>query len=186
MVPALLSVPVFVLAVTLYVLGYHELAIVCFIVFPFIGWLSVNRYGLFQNECMQDELLKRFKQENITLPSDAVFVGFAGPNHVSLLDAHEDVGFICITESGIEFYGDTQRHQLNKNEIMGVRLRANVHTLLGLGRWISIEGKKDDVLVRMMIEPRAKRTLWRNRQLGNQMIQQLRAWLNKGQLSSVN
>jgi hypothetical protein len=180
LVPALVSVPVFVLAITFYIVGYHELAMICFIVFPLVGWLSINWFGLFQNHCMKNELRSRLKHERITLPESTIFVGFAGPNHTSLLDAHEDVGFICITDKGVDFYGDTQRHGLDRNEIIGINLRANAHTLLGMGRWISIEGKRNGVPIRMMIEPREKKTLWQNRQLGTYLIKQLRKWL-KGQ-----
>jgi hypothetical protein len=65
---------------------------------------------------------------------------------------------------------------LLKSEVQGVRYRPNVHTALGLGRWVSVEAKQNGKPVRLLIEPRESNTLLANRRLGKELRTRIEEW----------
>lgn len=123
-----------------------------------LGWIAVNAFGLSGNQAMRTELAARL---GLTA-SGGEFVGFARPTYRSRIDPHEDVGFLVLGEEGLRFTGDTLTVDLSWTAVERVRLRPNIHTLLGLGGWISIEGNLEGTPVRMLVEPRNHNTLWAN------------------------
>ncbi len=88
-----------------------------------------------------------------------------------MLDAHEDVGFLAFGPYELEFIGDTKRVRFVREQITRVHFLPNVHTLLGLGRWIGIEAIINGMPVRLLVEPRERNTL-----LGNLALS---SWLKK-------
>lgn len=177
LVPLLLSVPVFVAGMLFYQQGRMLQAFVFWGAFPVVGWLAVNFLGLFQNGRMMRVLRPRFLDEYPELADSAVFVGFARPKYRSLLEAHEDIGWLLLHRDRIEFLGERQRHSLAREEIHGARFRANAHSLLGLGRWISIEGMRDGKPVRLMIEPRQRGSLLANKRLSGTILNTIQEWI---------
>lgn len=169
LVPACVFVPLFAAGLMFYQRGWTWPALLCFALTPVAGWFAVNYLGLFANRQMMQEL-SHAKSEN------SIFVGFARPGSIGILDAHEDVGWLTVLPDKIQFAGERHKAEMLRNEIIGIRTRPNVHSILGLGRWVSIEGKRDGREIRMMVEPRQESSLIANKRLGNRMLTQLRAW----------
>ena len=111
------------------------------------------------------------------LPKDAVFVGFCSPKYSGMLDAHEDVGFLCFYREGLTFIGESRIVELDRSAIKSVGFRPNAHSIIGLGRWISIEGTKNGTPLRMMVEPRERPTLLGNLLRSNGLLKRIRAWV---------
>jgi hypothetical protein len=173
LVPACFFVPLFAAGLLLFQRGHVSLALALFAATPVAGWLAVNSFGLFENRKMKAELRRLLDGV-----AGAVFVGFAPPGRVSALDPHQDLGWLLIHPDRIEFRGERATHVMMRGEIGSVRFRPNVHSLVGLGRWISIEGTRNGKPVRMLIEPRERSTLLANRKLGAQLLDRLLSWMN--------
>lgn len=156
--------------------GWGMLLLIASLVF---SWLALNQFGFFENARMRRELIDKLSKAGNEIPSDAPFVGFASPGFQSLLDPHQDLGFLIVDRDHITFLGEERKIVLPKGTIRGVRFRPNMHTILGLGRWVAIEGVLDGKPVRMQIEPRVYRTLLANRKEGKRLADRLRAWLQQ-------
>lgn len=144
---------------------------------PVLGWLALNLLGHYGNRAMRREMTFRLKAERSELPPKPVFVGFARPSYHGLLDAHEDVGHLLLHDDRIEFLGEDHRISLAREQVTAVVFRANVHTLLGLGRWVSVEGVVDGKPVRMLIEPRERDTMLGNLLFGRRLRREIETWL---------
>src|SRR5579862_2164119 len=129
---------------------------------PLVGWLAMNYFGLHKNELLKAEVMNRIVATRPDIKATLCFVGVATPKYASLLDPHEDVGYLILHPDRIEFFGDHLNLSIAKHEISGVDYRANPHSILGLGRWISVEGIIGDSRIRFEIEPRERKTLLGN------------------------
>ena len=58
-----------------------------------------------------------------------------------LVDAHEDVGYLLFRGDELLFLSETRTIRILRSQVNSAQFRSNVHSLLGLGRWISIDGK---------------------------------------------
>jgi hypothetical protein len=67
-----------------------------------LGWLSVNFWGLFENRKMKLQLGRILEARGI-LVRDAPFIGIATPRYSSMVDPHEDVGFLFVHPERLEF-----------------------------------------------------------------------------------
>lgn len=139
------------------------------------GWISLNFLALVGNGFMRRQLRREIAAKE-GLPDDAVFVGFASPGFQSVLDPHEDVGYLVLLEERLEFIGETHRVKIPRGAIEKVGFRPNVHTWVGLGRWVSVEGKVEGQQVRLLVEPREKQTLLGNLQYGKKVATRIRDW----------
>lgn len=142
-----------------------------------LGWLGLNFFGGSPNRKMRtqlEEVLTRKGKD--TLPSEREFVGYSRPDYSGLLDAHEDVGFLCFFPDRLVFISDTRNEEITKTEARTVRFRPNVHTIVGLGRWVSIEGERAGKPFRFLIEPRSKRTMWGNRAYSKSLQSRIDDW----------
>ena len=144
-----------------------------------LGWLAVNFFGLYQNAAMRREMQQRLRRSREKVTSRRYFVGFSTPVFRSVIDAHQDVGYIILHPDKLEFYGDVIKAELRKDSIIGIRFRANPHTLLGLGRWISVEGLVNEAPVRMLMELRECATLLGNLRRSKALKQRLETWLKE-------
>ncbi len=144
----------------------------------FSGWLGMNLFGLFQNSVMRRQL-ERILNAEADLPADRVFVGFSSPRYTGILDAHEDIGFLCFTPKALLFVGESRTVELPRSQVQRVCFRPNAHTLVGLGRWISIEGDTNGTPVRMLIEPRERKTMFGNLLYGTELKQRVEKWLDE-------
>ncbi len=145
-----------------------------------LGWLAVNLFGFWDNARMRRQLtlIMQAKGEPVAA---APFVGFATPKYSSMLDPHEEVGFLMLLPDRLRFLSEERVLEVPKEQIQSVRFRANVHTLIGLGRWISIEGTSDGKPIRLLIEPRERRTLLSNLSYGKSLRQKISRWLKEGE-----
>ena len=141
-----------------------------------LGWLAVNFWGLVENRKMKLQLSRILEARGI-LAKDAPFVGIATPRYSSMLDPHEEVGFLFFLPDRIEFVSETKTIELFRNQVRIIRFRANVHTLLGLGRWVSLEGVADGKPIRLMIEPRERPSLIGNLRRSKPLLMRLKRWL---------
>lgn len=143
---------------------------------PVVGWAAVNVFGLYDNAAMREQMQRRLMAAEEDLGDARWFVGFTRPGRSSVLDAHEDVGFLIERGDTLEFIGETHRVTLPRNAVTRVRFRPNPHTLLGLGRWVSVEGILEGQPVRLLVEPRERATMLGNRALGKTLRKHLEAW----------
>ena len=141
-----------------------------------LGWLAVNFLGLFENQKMRRQVARILEARNIPV-GDAWFVGVATPRYSSLLDPHEEVGYLFLRSDKLEFVSETKTIELFKSQIQKVRYRANVHSLLGLGRWVSVEGTADGKPIRLLIEPRERQSILGNLLSSKTFKQRIRRWL---------
>lgn len=140
------------------------------------GWIGLDLFGFFQNGVMRRRLSEILCAET-DLPADRVFVGFSSPRYTGLLDAHEDVGFLCFTPGALLFVGERRTVEMPREVISSVGFRPNAHTIVGLGRWISIEGTAGKHPVRMLIEGRERSTMLANFLAGPALKGRIEAWL---------
>ncbi len=178
LIPALFALPPLAVGVGLLLKGQtlEGPGLVWIAASPALGWIAVNFFGLFQNGAMRREMESRFKP----LPPRRFFVGMARPRFGSALDAHEDLGFLCLHDGFLEFRGEAMQHRLSKAQIHAVRLRPNFHSLVLLGRWISIEASLGTRPVRLLVEPRERATMMGNFLLASRLCRYLKAWLAEG------
>lgn len=135
-----------------------------------IGILAVNWLGLFENAAIRRAMERRLPA---ALSPVRWFVGATTPSFVGWLDPHEDVGFLWMDATTIGFFGEKYRIEIPRSQVTAIRFRPNVHTLIGLGRWVSIEAVVDGKPARLRFEPRERRTLTGNRRLGAEIRRRL-------------
>lgn len=170
LVPMLTWVPPGVAGVVLFQDGHTTWAFICWGFVPLLGWLGINRLALFQNEAMRRELMP------LRPRAEATFVGVATPKHRSLLDAHEDVGWLWTEVDELRFRGERLSLSIPRDAVRRVGYRANAHTVLGLGRWVVVEGVREGKPFALRVESRERRTLLGNKRDGARLHGHLRAW----------
>ncbi|QYK58296.1 MAG: hypothetical protein KF884_12155 [Fimbriimonadaceae bacterium] len=140
--------------------------------FPLVTWLATNFLALVGNQSLKREMASRVP----AIGGLRWFVGFSPPGQSGWLDPHSDLGYFVIHPDRIEFVGSATRVTLKKSEVVSARFRPNVHTWLGLGRWVSVEGQSQGRAVRLLVEPREKATLLGNRAESARLLQAIRDW----------
>ncbi|MFZ4507630.1 MAG: hypothetical protein ACOYON_08045 [Fimbriimonas sp.] len=138
------------------------------------GGIALNIFGFWDSASMRAELAAHLGSMGLDL-KEATFVGFASPAHAGLIDAHEDVGFLVLG-TDLTFVSEVRTVTLLRSQIKVVRFRSNIHSLLGLGRWVSVEGTMATGPFRLLIEPREKPTLLANRRFGVELRTRIEAW----------
>lgn len=150
-----------------------------FAVSPLLAWVLVNYLGLFGNESMKTALHKRLHAAKPRLADVHYFVGIATPKHASFLDPHEDIGYIVLHQDALEFFGDYLNLSIAKSQIVSVTFRPNIHSVIGLGRWVSVEGKMDERPIRLNVELREKPSLLGNLLLSKGLRDRIRSWMQE-------
>lgn len=145
-----------------------------------LSWVMLALFGFIGNSGMRREMGRRLHIERAFDKTERYFVGFARPTYKSALDPHEDVGFLLLHADRLEFYGSEHKVLLNKSDITGARFRPNTHTIVGLGRWISIEAVVEERPVRLLVEPRVKATLIGNLIFSKWLLSRIRQWIAEG------
>lgn len=140
------------------------------------GWAATNLLGLFDNAAMRAQMEAMWARAGGDRARPRWFVGMARPKYRGLLDPHEDVGFLVLGEDALEFFGEEVRVSVGRDEIARVRYRANMHSWVLLGRWVSIEGETAGVQFRLLVEPRERSTLLGNLMFGSELRARLEAW----------
>jgi hypothetical protein len=181
LVPLLLASPLLYWAMrALGASGPSVALILWLLAFLVAAWVFLALTGLFANGAMRREVGRRLHLARAFDKTERYFVGFARPVYKSALDPHEDVGFLLLHPDRLEFWGSEQRANVVRESVVGIRLRPNTHTLVGLGRWISVEAVVEGKAVRLLVEPREKATLVGNLLFSKRLLQRLRAWREEG------
>ena len=175
LVPALVFVPVFAAGLFLFQQDKLPQSVGFFITSIIVGVFAVNLLGLFQNRRMHSELKPMIHGR--TEPN--WFVGIGKPGGVGALDPHQDIGFLLLTPACIEYIGETARYTIPYAEIVGVGFKMNAHTLLGLGRWVAVEGKHDGKPFALLVEPRTHPTILQNKKEGARLAGEIRKLISK-------
>lgn len=184
--PLLIASPLLYLAIVEFGKAGPSVGLILWIAaFLAAAWVVLALTGSFGNSAMRKEVGRRFHAERPFDKTERFFVGFARPAYKSALDPHEDVGFLILHSDRIEFWGSVHRATLSKDAVVGARFRPNTHTLVGLGRWISVEGVVEGKPVRLLVEPRDKATLIGNRLHSRRLLARLRAWKAEGPQASA-
>jgi hypothetical protein len=144
-----------------------------------IGILAVNQFGFFENGTMRRQLELILKAQEAEVTGEYLFVGFATPKYSSMLDAHEDVGFLQILDDRLVFVSESRRLELMKADIKEVRTRPNAHSILGLGRWVSVDSELGDKRFRLLVEPREKATMLGSSRYSKRLVQRIQEWLKE-------
>ena len=144
-----------------------------------VGWFSLNQFGLFQNSKMRRHLERLLKAKGEDFGGRVWFVGFASPRYSSLLDAHEDVGFLRLLPDRLRFRSETRVVELMRDQIVTVRFRMNVHSLVGLGRWVSVEAIADGQPIRLLLEVRDRATMLANLKRSRSFLDALKQWMSE-------
>lgn len=139
------------------------------------AWVAMSLFGLWGNASMRRLLDARIKDQG-----ERVFVGFASPKYTGLLDAHEDVGFLIFGKDALAFVGDSRRVEIFRDDVVRVRFRPNAHTVVGLGRWVCVEGVVKGQPVRMFVEPRERPTMLGNLWQSGTLKRKIEAWAGAG------
>lgn len=140
---------------------------------PVVAWFGMCLLGLAGNESMRGQLIRLLRLPPPSHEESRWFVGFSRPSHFGLLDPHEDIGFLRLTPTAIRFEGERYRVEIPTPAVERVRFRANAHSWVGLGRWISIEGTLEGQKIRMLVEPRERATLLGNLILSGEIRRRL-------------
>lgn len=140
------------------------------------SWIGLNFLALPGNQGMRKALRNRLDAERPHDHRERYFVGFARPSFTSLLDPHEDIGYLIFDGDDLEFIGETKHLVIRKSEIKEIRTRINPHSFIGLGRWISVDGVRNGHAIRMLVEPREGWTLLGNLLISRRLLRALRAW----------
>lgn len=135
------------------------------------GWISTNFFGLYQNRKMRREL-EEVIDDGLEGHGKKYFVGLSEPGGGSAFDPHDRVGFLVLEKEQLRFVDDVDVLELPRAGIVSIRFRPNIHSLLGLGRWVAIEGADKTWLV----EPREKRTLIGNKRFSKGLKRELEFW----------
>jgi len=181
LIPIVLSLPTAIYGL-MYMVSHSEVMGKGFWIFessPLIGWLAVNYLGLWGNSQLRHIMHERLLGMRPKITDKRYFVGMATPKHSAWLDPHEDVGFLILHPTKLEFYGDHIKTTMDKRDVTAIGFRANAHTLVGLGRWVSIEGRIGELHIRMKVELREKSTLLGNMLLSKGLKRKLQAWLKE-------
>lgn len=143
-----------------------------------VGWLALDSFGLFENPQMRKALLEILEKRGEAPLAGSPFVGFATPRYHGLLDAHEDVGFLQILPHKLLFTSETRTIELQHHEAKKVCFRWNVHTILILGGWVSVEGISGGKPVRLLVEPRDRPTMLGNLRESRKLRARLATWIS--------
>lgn len=144
-----------------------------------MGWIGLNLFGLYGNAFMRRELQRDLKARGCDFDVPHFFVGFTTPRFFNVLDAHEDIGFVFLHSEVLEFVGEAHTVKVPRHEITNIYFRPNIHTWVGLGRWISVEGARKDKKFRLSIEPREKNFLLLNLLSSKEIRGRLLSWAGK-------
>lgn len=176
--PLLVAAPLLVLGVMRFPSeGFQGTTAALIVGFPVVLWMATNVLGPLGGVGLKKEVERRLHLERPFDRTEKSFVGFARPSYNSLLDPHEDVGFLIVHPDSLEFFGGDVRTELARQNVESVSFRANPHTWAGLGRWVCVDGKIDGTPVRLLLEPRSRATLLGNRSEGKRLRARLSAWL---------
>lgn len=147
---------------------------------PAVGWIALNFTGLFENRKIQREIEMRLLADRPKPTYRRYYVGMATPAYRGVLDPHEDLGILLLHPDTVEYFGERHRVELPRSAVKEIRYRPNIHSWVGLGRWISLEATLDEKPVRLLVELRQRHTLLGNLRMSRTLMKKLRKWHAEG------
>lgn len=159
--------------------GKALISIICYAATLPALWLGINFLALFQNSQLKTALRRKLEAVHPEQMGKAVFAGFSRPNAASGIHLHEDVGWVMMDDDAIRFLGERSQYDLSKQMVKNVRFGANWNTLLGLGRWVIVEGTESGKRIQMRFEPRERPTMLANLFYGKTLLNRIREWAKK-------
>lgn len=180
-IPALLALPPACIGIAMMAIRGQIMGpgLYVFAAAPVVGWVGMNFLGLHRNGAMKAELVGFLKGVRPKLQAPRYFVGIATPTYTSLIDPHEDVGLLILHPDKMEFFGDHLNITLKRHDVTDIRFGANAHTVVGLGRWIVLEGRIGERRIRLQVELRERPTLMGNLLLSGRFKTRLDLWLKE-------
>jgi hypothetical protein len=154
---------------TLTLLGYVALVMV-------VGWVTTSLFGQVGSGGVKRWMAHKLQDERPADPNPKWFIGFATPDYRSMLDPHEDLGWLVLAEDEIDLIGTQLRLQIPRGALTQVTRKANPHTALGLGGWIAIDWEENGVVSQIFLEPRARPTVLGNKLMIKRLIVELETW----------
>lgn len=142
-----------------------------------LGWVATNWFGALPNRAMRAQLERILKVKKEEIGDASWFVGFATPRYSSALDPHEDVGFLVLEPDRIRFVSESRSLEVARADARKAGYRTNVHTLVGLGRWVALDGEVSGRPVRLLLEPRTRPTMLGNLLASRSLLAAINAWL---------
>jgi hypothetical protein len=170
--PLACGAPFLVAAGRLWIIGWGWYAVALAATSLLVSAVSLNWHGLAGNSAMKRELRARLKPD-----SGAVFVGFSGQDYFDILDPHEDLGFLQIEAESLVISGESTTVSFKRTPRLMLKFGFNPHSVLGLGRWLVIQGTSEAGPLTLMVEPRELGSLRANRALGGKLKKQIETWI---------
>jgi len=146
----------------------------CFVA---VSWTTLALKLLSGNASMKSALTRSLQASIKDCATRPWFVGMATPSFSSILDPHEDIGFLIIEPERVRFVGETKTIEMPREAVKLVRSRFSIHTAGLVGRWISLEGTLDEKEVRLMLEPRGCHTMIGDFLSSRKLKKELETWL---------
>lgn len=148
--------------------------VVSFVVNPILGaiagiiaaYFGVHQWGFFENAKIDRELRARTGK-------DGELIGFVYCEPPTMLDAHAEIGILNLESDRLTINTEAANYSLNRDQIVAIGRRSNIHSLLLLGGWIAIEladGKA------FRFESRKLNTMGASRKRTNQLYRELSDW----------
>ncbi len=109
---------------------------------------------------------------------DSFFCGMAWPEFSSLLDPHQDVGYLTLDKGEVHYFGEQFRFQIEIKDISSIRWKKNPHSFLGLGGFLAItwsdQGKTEVVFLESRNESNLLANKKKTKQFMSKALDQLR------------
>jgi hypothetical protein len=144
-----------------------------------VGWFAVCLFGQVGSGGVRKAMAIRLQNERPGDPFPKWFVGFARPTHKSLIDHHEDLGWLILEDELLVVLGSIRRFEIPRRMVTGIKREPNAHSILGLGGWIKIEGEVGGEKIGLRLEPRIKPTLLGNRMKIGPIQREIKSWLQQ-------
>ncbi len=139
------------------------------------GLIALNQFGFYENKPMRWQLQRLLIDTGEVKAQEFFFVGYASHGFSSMLDAHEDVGFLVLEKERLVFVSEVRRVEVALTSGTRVRFRWNPHSFFGLGRWIAVESPEKSAY----FEPREMRTLLANRKFSRKLKAKIEALITR-------
>lgn len=141
-----------------------------------IAWIALNFLGLPGNGFRRREIRRNLNAES-PLSDEATFVAYASHGYRDVLDSVEDLGYLDFEQSLLCYRGESLAWEIPRSDVVRCRFAPNVHSILGLGRWIEISARVGKAVRTYRLEPRERDTLLGNRAFSAVLMKRIQAWM---------
>jgi hypothetical protein len=97
-----------------------------------VAWEGIDRWGFFDNDQIDKELRAKTQAEG-------ELIGFVYEQSPTALDAHAEIGLLTIEPGLLTIVTEDTSYSILRSDVIEVKRRPNIHALLLLGGWISLE-----------------------------------------------